>query len=446
MNESLHQRAHPAPQHTRTAHESGADYRELFENALEGIYRSTPVGRFLAVNPALVRMLGYDSAAEVLALRLPDDLYVDPNERERARVRNEGKSEVRGDELRWKKKNGEIIIVSVSARIIRNAQGKVVCYEGLVQDITERKQAETALQAVHEELERRVEARTAELAQANMALRAEIVARQQVEAALRQSEERYRLLAHEREQRLIASDRLVSFGELAASLAHEFNNPLGIAMGFAQDLLSETPSDDPRSQRLQIIETETRRCGQLMRNLLDLASPPQTQLILTDLSSLIHHSLALMSGRTRRGKVATELRLSTELPQLLVDPQQLEQVLLNLFFNAIEAMPEGGILTVSGTYLPSSSHDGTGQPPEAVGEVVLAVADTGIGIAPRDMPKIFRTFFTTKKQKGMGLGLSICESIMKAHGGRITVESAPGQGTTFFLHLPRKGGADVLDA
>src|SRR5262249_30300597 len=125
---------------------------------------------------------------------------------------------------------------------------------------------------------------------------------------------------------------------------------------------------------------------------------------------------------------------------------QLEQVLLNLFFNAIETMPEGGTLTISGTYTPASPHDSMGTLPRAAGEVVLAVTDTGIGISLDNMPKIFRPFFTAKKQKGMGLGLSICESIMKAHGGRIMAESTPGRGTTFFLHLPKKGGADVLDA
>ncbi|MBI3248173.1 MAG: PAS domain S-box protein [Deltaproteobacteria bacterium] len=121
--------------------------RSLFEHALEGIFRSTPEGRFLEVNPTLVRMLGYQSAEEVLALKLPDDLYVNPVERERLRTHYEVSGAVDGEELQWKKKNGEPIIVTFYARTLRDTRGHIVGYEGMVLDVTERKRTEAALQA-----------------------------------------------------------------------------------------------------------------------------------------------------------------------------------------------------------------------------------------------------------------------------------------------------------
>lgn len=263
------------------------------------------------------------------------------------------------------------------------------------------------------------------------------------EERLRRSGQRYRTLAQARERQLIASDRLVSFGELAASLAHEFNNPLGIAMGFAQDVLSETPTKDARYRRLQIIVDETRRCGQLMKNLLELAAPPRTTLVATDLPALIHHSLELISGRAQKSQVTTVCECAPDFPKVSADPQQLEQVLLNLYFNAIEAMPDGGTLTVQlGSVLPSGE-ERTENRQASTAEATIRVNDTGQGIAPEEMSKIFHSFFTTKKQRGMGLGLSICESILRAHEGRIAVHSTPGQGTTFVLYLPMRSAHDA---
>ena len=258
-------------------------------------------------------------------------------------------------------------------------------------------------------------------------------------------------LAREQEQLLIASDRLVSVGELAASLAHEFNNPLGIAMGFAQDLLSEAEPTDPFYRRLQIIESQIRRCSQLIKDLTDLARPLQAHRIPTDLAAVVRRSLDLVSGRLRQNKIETQLDLTAPLDPIAVDPQQLEQVLLNIFFNAIEAMPDGGTLTVRvWKHQPTEAAPGeageAGPKPvrlethggndEEQSEVRIAMTDTGVGISSDHRPQIFRPFFTTKKQRGMGLGLSICDSIMRAHGGRISIDSTPGQGSTVLLHFP----------
>lgn len=266
----------------------------------------------------------------------------------------------------------------------------------------------------------------------------DITRRKRMEEALRESEQRYRDLARELEQQLIISDRLVSLGELAASMAHEFNNPLQIVMGFTEDLLTEVEPSDPHYQALKIIKKEARRCKEVVRALLDFARPAGVELKLVHIEDILRKSFDLLPVHLEKAKVESEIEIQPDLPQIYADPQQMEQVLLNLFFNAVEAMPGGGTLgvRVRANRLGPGSPRGEGL--AAPNEVVIALSDTGVGIEPDVLPNIFRPFFTTKKKRGMGLGLSICERIMRAHGGRIEVESRPGQGTSFYLHLPLK--------
>jgi PAS domain S-box-containing protein len=240
----------------------------------------------------------------------------------------------------------------------------------------------------------------------------------------------------EMEQQLINSERLVAIGEMSALIAHEFNNPLGIILGFAQDLLTEVEPADPRYSSLKIIEEEARRCKKIMRDLLEFGRPTPAQFAQIDLEEVIRKGVDLISSQLQKGKIQIVMDTQKGLPKVWADPQQVGQVLINLFFNAMEAMPEGGTLTVR---VAAKQVDLSGAPardPVWGKEVEIAVVDTGHGIEANDLPKIFRTFFTTKKKKGMGLGLSICQSIITAHGGRIVVESTPGKGTTFYLYLP----------
>jgi len=249
----------------------------------------------------------------------------------------------------------------------------------------------------------------------------------QSKEALRQSEEKLRQQAHELEQQLIASGRLVSLGEITASMAHEFNNPLGIVMGFAQDLLSETDPSSPQYQSLKIIDEETKRCQRIIQELLEFARPRSTELTLTDIKETVGKTLNLITNHLYKQKIEAATLVDENLPKISADPQQLEQVLVNLYLNAIGAMPDGGKLIVEANTEPV---DGTDR------MVVITVADTGFGIEKNDLPKIFQPFFTAKKGRGLGLGLPICQRIVKNHGGRIDVESQPGHGTTFKLYLP----------
>jgi PAS domain S-box-containing protein len=248
------------------------------------------------------------------------------------------------------------------------------------------------------------------------------------EEALRQSEEKLRRQAQELEQQLIASGRLVSLGEITASMAHEFNNPLGIVMGFTQDLMSETDPSDPHYRSLKIIDDETKRCEKIIRDLLQFARPKSTDFCPTDVKQIVEKTLGLVANHLYKQKIEAITQLEEDLPKIYADPQELEQVLVNLYFNAIDAMPEGGMLTVSAKL----SLGAPGGPQE----VAITVSDTGFGIPPEDLPKIFQPFFTARKKSGLGLGLPICDRIIKNHGGRIKVESQPGQGTTFEIYLP----------
>jgi len=263
----------------------------------------------------------------------------------------------------------------------------------------------------------------------------DITERKRAEEALRQNEEKLREQAQELEQQLIMSGRLVSLGEVTASMAHEFNNPLGIIMGFVEDMLSSTGPADPNYRALQIIDEESKRCRQIVRDLMEYARPRSTEFCSTSITDAIEKTLELVENRLYKQKVTVEKTLEPDLPRIQADSPQLEQVLVNLYLNAIDAMPEGGKLRVEARMAQS---DGSAP------IVVITVADTGFGIAETDLAKIFQPFFTAKKRRGIGLGLPICQRIVKNHGGRIEVESQPGTGSKFKIYLPSEQSATTV--
>jgi two-component system NtrC family sensor kinase len=291
------------------------------------------------------------------------------------------------------------------------------------------KQQAAQLQRARDDLELRVEERTRQLAEANEVLKTEIAERRQIEEKLRQSERQLSAIANELEEQLIASDRLVSIGELAASIAHEFNNPLQIILGFAQDLAREPDLPDGALEGLKIIEEEVLRCREIIRSLLDFSRPRNAELQQAVVEPIVRESIKLVRSHLERSKVNVEIDIPADLPRIHGDPQQLKQVLINLVFNAAEAMPAGGTLAIRAAAGAAGSAEGRK-------ELVIAVSDTGTGINPDSMASIFRPFFTTKKKRGTGLGLSVCDRIMKAHGGTVSVESKKGAGTTFYLRFP----------
>ncbi|MBI3129821.1 MAG: response regulator [Acidobacteria bacterium] len=229
------------------------------------------------------------------------------------------------------------------------------------------------------------------------------------------------------QQQLQHSQRLETLGTLAGGIAHDVNNQLGAIMGqlfLAREVL---PAQSPGAQRLIRAEEAVERCAQTTKALLAFSHNAQADLRPLDFNRLIQRTAGLLD-RILGGLVRVELDLDPDLPNILGEPLQLEQVLMNIAVNARDAMPEGGLLTFRTR-------------PTEGGPVILSITDTGKGIPPDVLPHIFEPFFTTKPVgKGTGLGLAMAFGILRAHGGNLDVDSSPGQGTTFTLRLPAAGG------
>jgi len=253
------------------------------------------------------------------------------------------------------------------------------------------------------------------------------------EKKTRQDEERYRKLLQERnrlEAELKQSSKLAFMGELAAGIAHEINNPLGIILGFVQDILEEISENHPLFEPIRIIEQETARCADVVRELLDFArlKPPQRTNV--DILEVLEDSVFLLTPQIKKNKLKVGKSYHQNIPYVEVDPGLIQQVFLNVLLNAIQAMPFGGNLKL-GIGLEAFSKGGGNQC-----WVCVTISDTGHGIPNKIFGKIFDPFFTTKGGKGTGLGLPVCQRIMDDHLGRIQVQSQEGIGTTCRICLP----------
>lgn len=235
-------------------------------------------------------------------------------------------------------------------------------------------------------------------------------------------------------EKLRERDRLAAIGEMSAGLAHEIRNPLGAIKGAAQLLADpELVEDDELEEFLGIIIEEVDRLNNVVSQFLDYARPDRTAFEALDLNTCIERTVSLMKQEAEDHEVAIELELSTELPEVSGDMQRLTQVFLNLGLNAVQAMEPGGTLSIS-TSIVTRKEPGLGGTLSR--DVVQArFADSGKGMSPEELQNIFIPFFTTK-QDGTGLGLPICQRIIKSLGGAIEVSSQQGEGTIFHVYLP----------
>ncbi len=236
----------------------------------------------------------------------------------------------------------------------------------------------------------------------------------------------YQELKQSQEQ-LIQAEKLTSLGQLAASIAHEVNNPIAGVLIYTQLLMKKITADTlPKEKALDYLskmDSELTRSGRLIRNLLDFARQTNPSLTLINLNEVIDRAYSLVAHSADIQHVDVVRDLSPSLPEVMADPDQLQQVLANLMLNAIQAMPEGGTLTLH------TSAD-------SEGKVRIDVQDTGIGISKENMQKLFTPFFTTRKEvKGVGLGLAVAHGIIERHKGRIEVNSEEGKGSTFTISL-----------
>jgi signal transduction histidine kinase len=236
-------------------------------------------------------------------------------------------------------------------------------------------------------------------------------------------------------QQLWQAARLAGVGELAAGIAHELNNPLGIVSLRIEGVLAKTPVDDPRRNPLEVIDQEISRMARLVGNLLQFSRAGRDQVSTMDICEEITKTIELTEHHMRRRAISVEPDFDPESQQIYADRQQLRQVFLNLFTNAADAMPHGGRLVprVRSAELPG--------PRPAV---VVEVSDTGTGIAAEHLAKVFDPFFTTKEDgKGTGLGLAICRRIIRQHQGTLEITSKVGEGTTIRITLPVRTETNV---
>lgn len=227
------------------------------------------------------------------------------------------------------------------------------------------------------------------------------------------------------ESQIQQAEKLSSIGLFAAGLAHEVNTPLAGISSYAQMLLDDTASNDPRRELLEKIERQSFRASEIINNLLNFARFSETDYEEVNVNSLMLDTLSLLEHQFKRGSINVDLDLDPTLPKTVGNGGKLQQVFMNLFLNAKDSMSSGGNLRLH-THRDDS-------------EIVIKVADTGAGISKSDIKRIYDPFFTTKSVgKGTGLGLSVSYGIIQEHHGRIFVSSEPGRGTTFTLHFPIK--------
>jgi two-component system, NtrC family, sensor kinase len=225
------------------------------------------------------------------------------------------------------------------------------------------------------------------------------------------------------EEQLQISEKMASLGLLAAGVAHEVNTPLTGISSYTQMLLQGAEPEDPKTKVLEKIERQTFRAAKIVNGLLNLARPTQVDTGPVDINAVVNDVLSLLEHQLRNGSIQVRKELATSAPLVQGIEYKLQQVFLNLFLNARDAMPKGGWLTVATR--------GGGA------EAIVEVADTGSGISADHLSRIYDPFFTTKEiGKGTGLGLSITYGIVQEHGGTITCDSSVGQGTRFTLRLP----------
>jgi PAS domain S-box-containing protein len=362
--------------------ESDARLATLVEHAPVGIFRSTPAGRVLSVNAAFVRILGYDSPTDVLQLDLTRDVYADPAERQRLLDQHTYTDREYDDmEATWKRRDGSLLNVQLSARAARNAARQIEYYETFVRDVTEPRRLQ---------------------------------------------------------QQLVQAQKMEAVGRLAGGIAHDFNNLLTAILGSADLALDSLPAGVPEREEIEEVRKAALRAADLTRQL--LAFSRQQVIAPTVLNP--NDAVAAADKLLRRllgEDVELRVVLASDLAAVRVDPSQLEQVVLNLAVNARDAMPNGGKLTIETQNVELDQAYVRGHLSAQPGSyVMLAVSDTGVGMDAATQARIFEPFFTTKeKGRGTGLGLATVYGIVKQSGGWIWVYSEPGHGTTFKVYFPR---------
>jgi PAS domain S-box-containing protein len=368
----------------QTIRRSEEELRSLVEHSPYGIARtSVREDRFLSVNPALVKMLGYKSEAEVLALKLSRDLYFEAESRG-FRAQLTRADYFSGVDFAWKRKDGKPINVRASGRRIPSSKSQEEILEVMIEDVT---------------------------------------ARRVLEEQLRQAQ------------------KMEALGQLAGSVAHDFNNLLAVIIGYCELLARATGPDGSSRGRIETIKRAGERAASLTAQLLAFSRRQVMQPRIVNLNSLVLETDKMLQ-RLMGEDVEHQVILDPNLGRTRADPGQIVQVIMNLAVNARDAMPRGGKLTIQTSFLTFDEGEEIQGIPVAAGHyLVLTVSDTGTGMDAKTHSRLFEPFFTTKPMgKGTGLGLATVYGVVKQSGGFIFAETELGKGTSFKVLLPQVEG------
>jgi len=366
--------------------EAEAKYRGMFENSVMGIYQSTPEGRFLSLNMAGARILGYDSPEELIneASDLPRRLYVNPERRSELLRLIEDRGMVQEFEVQFFRKDGSIAWVTLNLSGVRDANGKIIRIEGTAEDITESKRL------------------SSQLSQAQ---------------------------------------KMEAIGTLAGGIAHDFNNILMPIIGYSELSLNAVPKGSRLHHNIEQILLSGNRARELVKQILTFSRKAEQERRPVQVSLLVKETLKLL-----RPSLPSTIQINQDIDEeaiyatTMADPTQIHQVLMNLCTNAAHAMREkAGVLSISLKNVDVDTVAISEVPDLAPGSYLrLSVADTGHGMDEAVRQRIFDPYFTTKgPSEGTGLGLALIYGIVKNLSGGIAVFSEPGQGATFDVYFPR---------
>jgi two-component system, NtrC family, sensor kinase len=433
-----------------------AKYRNIFENVMDGIFQTTPTGSFKSANPAQAHILGYNSPAELInsCTDIARQLYVNPNRRAEFIAAMKKSDAVSAFESQVYRRGGGVIWIRENARAVRDERGNLLYYEGTVEDITEKKQAEEALRQREAQLRKQ----TTELGTALREL-------QQTQA------------------QLIQSEKMSSLGQMVAGVAHEINNPINCvssnlphAENYIQDLLNllqlyaqhyPDPTEEIKAEQaaidlefliedlpkiLSAMQQGSERIREIARSLRNFSRLDEAQMKPADIHEGIESTLLILQHRLKPKKEFPGIQIIKEfgnLPPVECYAGQLNQVFMNLLGNGIDAVEEvvgNGSLVIGNEKEPNYQLPITNyQLPtiristEVINEnwVRIRIADNGAGMTESVQEQLFKPLFTTKPVgKGTGLGLSISKQIVEKHKGDLKCISAPGQGSEFIIEIP----------
>jgi two-component system, cell cycle sensor histidine kinase and response regulator CckA len=366
--------------HEEALRRSEARYRSLVQSAVYGIYRASIDGNFLDVNPALIHMLGYESADELVKLDPQRDVFLEPTAHCHLMQEFQRTGKLDSAEVRWKRKDGSAITVRLSGRSAAAIDECDAALEVIAEDVTER----------------------------------------------RALEDQFR-----------QAQKMEAVGRLAGGVAHDFNNLLMVVSGYTEVVLEQLDETDPLLPKLQAIQQAADRATTLTRQLLAFSRKQLLELKVVDVNAIVADMERLLRPLIGEN-IDLTTRLAPNVGHTRADAGQLEQVIMNLVVNAKDAMPGGGRIVIETTQEELDAVRREHSLIQPGSYILLSVSDTGAGMDKETQSRIFEPFFTTKeKSKGTGLGLSTVYGIVKQSGGYIFAHSELGSGTTFRIYLPK---------